>query len=89
MLRRPTADTAEGAKRSDETDNVFGELSVKFDRFVDVLTTVADSRSLSRRAASAASSSFTSDGFARDPRRWLASSEREGSSHCEERRGLH
>jgi len=43
MLRRPTADTVDGAKRSDESDNVFGELSSKFDRFVDVLTTVADS----------------------------------------------
>jgi hypothetical protein len=43
MLRRPSADTAEGAKRTDEADNVFGELSTKFDRFVEVLTTVADS----------------------------------------------
>jgi hypothetical protein len=42
MLRRP-ADTAEAAsKRPDAEDNVFAELSQNFDRFVDVLTTVAD-----------------------------------------------
>ena len=42
MLRRPATDAAEGTKRSDETDNVFGELSTKFDCFVDVLTAVAE-----------------------------------------------
>jgi len=44
MLRRSPADTAETAtgKRQDTEDNVFTELSQKFDRFVDVLTTVAD-----------------------------------------------
>jgi hypothetical protein len=44
MLRRPPADTPDAAsKRPDTEDNVFIELSQKFDRFVDVLTTVADS----------------------------------------------
>ena len=42
MLRRPTGDTIERSKRPDDIDNVFGELSAKFDRFVEVLTTVAD-----------------------------------------------
>ncbi|HMJ53254.1 MAG TPA: hypothetical protein VK540_14305 [Polyangiaceae bacterium] len=44
MLRRPPADTPDAAsgKRQDTDDNVFTELSQKFDRFVDVLTTVAD-----------------------------------------------
>jgi hypothetical protein len=42
MLRRPNTESPAVAARSDETDNVFGELSQKFDRFVDVLTTVAD-----------------------------------------------
>jgi hypothetical protein len=37
MLRRSASDTAEVAE-----DNVFSELSTKFDRFVEVLTTVAD-----------------------------------------------
>jgi hypothetical protein len=40
MLRRPNLDA--GSSRSDESENVFGELSLKFDRFVDVLTAVAD-----------------------------------------------
>ncbi|HKQ70344.1 MAG TPA: hypothetical protein VJT73_13435 [Polyangiaceae bacterium] len=39
MLRRPSLDL-EGPRRD---ENVFGELATKFDRFVDVLTTVADS----------------------------------------------
>lgn len=44
MLRRPPADAgdAPGAKRQDADDNVFAELSQNFDRFVEVLTTVAD-----------------------------------------------
>jgi hypothetical protein len=44
MLRRPPADAvdAAGAKRQDADDNVFAELSQNFDRFVEVLTTVAD-----------------------------------------------
>lgn len=45
MLRRPTpadAVDAPGAKRQEADDNVFAELSQKFDRFVEVLTTVAD-----------------------------------------------
>jgi hypothetical protein len=51
MLRRSNVDSTAGVSRSDETprqgfrsvaDNVFGELSLKFDRFVDVLSTVAD-----------------------------------------------
>jgi hypothetical protein len=44
MLRRPPADNSDASnpKRSDGDDNVFAELSQKFDRFVDVLTTVAD-----------------------------------------------
>lgn len=37
MLRRSASDTAEEAE-----DNVFSELSTKFDRFVEVLTTIAD-----------------------------------------------
>ena len=44
MLRRPPADTAEAtSKRPDTEDNVFTELAQNFDRFVGVLTTVADS----------------------------------------------
>ena len=44
MLRRPAAEAgdAPGAKRHDTDDNVFTELSQNFDRFVEVLTTVAD-----------------------------------------------
>jgi hypothetical protein len=42
MLRRPPADKEAAGKRPDAEDNVFTELSQKFDRFVDVLTTVAD-----------------------------------------------
>jgi hypothetical protein len=43
MLGRSPANTADAtSKRSDAEDNVFTELSQKFDRFVDVLTTVAD-----------------------------------------------
>jgi hypothetical protein len=44
MLRRPPTDGVDppNGKRSDSEDNVFTELSQKFDRFVDVLTTVAD-----------------------------------------------
>jgi hypothetical protein len=42
MLRRPNVESNAG-NRTDENENVFGELSVKFDRFVDVLSTVADS----------------------------------------------
>jgi hypothetical protein len=42
MLRRPPADAEAAGKRPDAEDNVFTELSQKFDRFVDVLTTVAD-----------------------------------------------
>lgn len=43
MLRRPpdSGDAGSG-KRQDTEDNVFTELSQKFDRFVDVLTSVAD-----------------------------------------------
>jgi hypothetical protein len=43
MLRRAPADTSEAAsKRPEAEDNVFIELSQKFDRFVEVLTSVAD-----------------------------------------------
>jgi hypothetical protein len=43
MLRRPPTDTADAtSKRSDADDNVFTELAQNFDRFVGVLTTVAD-----------------------------------------------
>jgi hypothetical protein len=44
MLRRPPpADTVDAtSKRSDADDNVFTELAQNFDRFVGVLTTVAD-----------------------------------------------
>jgi hypothetical protein len=41
MLRRPS-DSDAANKRPDTEDNVFTELSRKFDRFVDVLNTVAD-----------------------------------------------
>jgi hypothetical protein len=43
MLRRPPADADAANKRPDAEDNVFTELSRKFDRFVEVLNTVADS----------------------------------------------
>jgi hypothetical protein len=43
MLRRPPVDADAANKRPDAEDNVFTELSRKFDRFVDVLNTVADS----------------------------------------------
>lgn len=42
MLRRAPSDSGDAGKR-DENENVFTELSLKFDRFVEVLTTVADS----------------------------------------------
>jgi hypothetical protein len=44
MLRRSPGDASDATsgKRADGEDNVFLELSQKFDRFVDVLTTVAD-----------------------------------------------
>lgn len=42
MLRRPPSDPLDPAKRQDAEDNVFAELSENFDRFVEVLTTVAD-----------------------------------------------
>ena len=43
MLRRPPADSADPtSKRPESDDNVFTELAQNFDRFVDVLTTVAD-----------------------------------------------
>ena len=43
MLRRPPPDTADAtSKRADTEDNVFTELAQNFDRFVGVLTTVAD-----------------------------------------------
>jgi hypothetical protein len=42
MLRRPPTDTDATTKRPEAEDNVFIELSQKFDRFVDVLNTVAD-----------------------------------------------
>ena len=42
MLRRSPADAIDAAKRQEADDNVFAELSQNFDRFVEVLTTVAD-----------------------------------------------
>ncbi|HEX9294254.1 MAG TPA: hypothetical protein VF881_00410 [Polyangiaceae bacterium] len=42
MLRRPTSDVGETTKRTEAEDNVFCELSDKFDCFVEVLTTVAE-----------------------------------------------
>jgi hypothetical protein len=43
MLRRPADVTdASSGKRQDTDDNVFAELAEKFDRFVEVLTSVAD-----------------------------------------------
>ena len=42
MLRRPPADPIDAGKRQEAEDNVFAELSQNFDRFVEVLTTVAD-----------------------------------------------
>jgi hypothetical protein len=42
MLRRPPTDPIDPAKRQEADDNVFAELSQKFERFVEVLTTVAD-----------------------------------------------
>jgi hypothetical protein len=44
MLRRAPTDGNDGnAKRGEDADNVFIELSQKFDRFVGVINTVADS----------------------------------------------
>ncbi len=43
MLRRPGMDATEPAKRLETDENVFSELSQKFDTFVEVLTTVAES----------------------------------------------
>jgi hypothetical protein len=42
MLRRPPSDPIDSGKRQEAEDNVFAELSQNFDRFVEVLTTVAD-----------------------------------------------
>jgi hypothetical protein len=42
MLRRPKSDVSEPVKRADTEENVFCELSEKFDSFVEVLTTVAE-----------------------------------------------
>ena len=41
--RRPPVDADAATRRPEAEDNVFTELSRKFDRFVDVLNTVADS----------------------------------------------
>jgi hypothetical protein len=43
MLRRPVPSEALDAGSASDEENVFGELSRKFDRCVEVLTTVADS----------------------------------------------
>ncbi len=43
MLRRPPSDGTDGNAKREDGENVFSELSQKFDRFVEVLTTVADS----------------------------------------------
>ncbi|MET0595145.1 MAG: hypothetical protein ABW133_20765, partial [Polyangiaceae bacterium] len=44
MLRRSPADGSDGnVKRGEDADNVFLELSSKFDRCVGVINTVADS----------------------------------------------
>jgi hypothetical protein len=43
MLRRPPSDGNDGNAKREDGENVFIELSQKFDRFVEVLTTVADS----------------------------------------------